>query len=318
MGDAPLAQLHITVRIAEAGAPSVNRRALERELDATLVTWRDRLRLALRACHDEAAAAALDRRYAHAFPAAYQQDVAPALAVQDIADLGTRRCHGCRPAAAAAARAAAGQSHAHLRLLRHREPLPISDALPILESFGLRVIAERPYELRPGEGGAVWIQDFELETPGLHEADAHALEAQLNIAYTAVLAGALDSDGFHRLIVSAGLTVAQTRVLRACCRYLLQTGIPFSQAYMERVLHSAFAHRARPVAAVRATPESRGHRPAIGAREAAAIERRLYHAISEVRNPDDDRILRGFLTLILAIARTNYFCTHTPRPSARL
>src|SRR4029079_1232983 len=107
---------------------------------------------------------------------------------------------------------------------------------PILESFGLRVIAERPYELRPSEGGAVWIQDFELETPGLHDADAHALEAQLNIAYTAVLGGALDSDGFHGLIVSAGLTVAQTRVLRACCRYLLQTGIPFSQAYMERVL----------------------------------------------------------------------------------
>ena len=25
-------------------------------------------------------------------------------------------------------------------------------------------------------------------------------------------------------------------VLRACCRYLLQTGVPFSQAYMERAL----------------------------------------------------------------------------------
>ena len=108
----------------------------------------------------------------------------------------------------------------------------------------------------------------------MHDADAHALEAQLNIAYTAVLAGALDSDGFHRLIVSAGLTVAQTRVLRACCRYLLQTGLPFSQAYMERVLH-AHSHIARDLWRLferRLNPEATDRR---AAREATTIERRL-------------------------------------------
>ncbi|MDE2220427.1 MAG: NAD-glutamate dehydrogenase, partial [Gammaproteobacteria bacterium] len=42
-------------------------------------------------------------------------------------------------------------------------------------------------------------------------------------------------------------------------------------------------------------------------REATAIERRLRHAIGEVRNPDDDRILRSFLALVLATLRTNYF-----------
>ena len=310
VGDAPLAQLHITVRISEGHAANVNRRALERELDATLVTWRDRLRVALSACHGESEVAELERRYKHAFPAAYQQDVAPALAVQDIADMSTAAAMGAgrlrlQPPAAA------GMVRAHLRLLRHHEPLPISDAMPILESFGLRVIAERPYELRPSEGGAVWIQDFELETPGLHDADAHALEAQLNIAYTAVLAGALDSDGFHRLIVSAGLTVAQTRVLRACCRYLLQTGIPFSQAYMERVLH-AHSHITRDLWRLfdrRLNPQHINRR---AAREATDIERRIHHAISEVRNPDDDRILRGFMAVILATARTNHFCNHHP------
>jgi glutamate dehydrogenase len=310
VGDAPLAQLHITVRIApDDPAAPVNRRALERELDATLVTWRDRLREALREHHEEAEGAALAQRYAQAFPAAYQQDVSAAQAVQDIADLASAAARGAGqlrlrlPADASKARA-------HLRLLRHGEPLPISEALPILESFGLRVIAERPYELRPAGGGGLWIQDFELETPGLHAADAGALEAQLNIAYTAVLAGDLESDGFHRLIISAGLTVAQTRVLRACCRYLLQTGLPFSQQYMERVLHShshiardlwrLFDRRLNPVAT------DRHH-----AREATALERRITHAISEVRNPDDDRILRAFLALAHAIVRTNYFRDHS-------
>jgi glutamate dehydrogenase len=155
---------------------------------------------------------------------------------------------------------------------------------------------------RPGASSA-WIQDFELEGAGLHATNGAALEEQLNIAYTAVLAGELDSDGFHRLIVSAGLTVAQTRVLRACCRYLLQTGLPFSQAYMERVLHT-HSHIARDLWRLfeqRLDPSADGR----GAQRAAtSIEQRLRHAIGEVRNPDDDRILRSFLAVVLATLRT--------------
>ena len=51
----------------------------------------------------------------------------------------------------------------HLKIIKLGEPVPISDVLPMLENFGLRVIAERPYELAWPEGGAAWIQDFELE-----------------------------------------------------------------------------------------------------------------------------------------------------------
>ncbi len=305
VGDAPLAQLHVTVRVTGDAEPTVRRRALERELDAALVTWRERVHAALLRRHDEATAAALDRRFAHAFPAAYKQDVKPAQAVQDMADLD-----GAQAAGAGHLRLhlppSAEHTRAHLRLLRHGEPLPISEALPILESFGLRIIAERPYEIRPHNGGVAWIQDFELEAPGLHAADGQALETQLNIAYTGVLAGELDSDGFHRLIVSAGLTVPQTRMLRACCRYLLQTGLPFSQAYMERVLH-AHGHIARDLWRLferRLDPATTDRR---AQRDAAAIERRLHHAISEVRNPDDDRILRSFMALVLATLRSNYF-----------
>ena len=48
-------------------------------------------------------------------------------------------------------------------IVRLADPVPISDVLPMLENFGLRVISERPYELAWPEGGAAWIQDFELE-----------------------------------------------------------------------------------------------------------------------------------------------------------
>ena len=46
----------------------------------------------------------------------------------------------------------------------------------------------------------------------------------------------MENDGFNRLLLGAELSARQIVMLRAYCRYLLQAGVPFSQAYMERAL----------------------------------------------------------------------------------
>jgi hypothetical protein len=35
----------------------------------------------------------------------------------------------------------------HLKICKLGEPIPVSDLLPMMENFGLRVISEHPYEL---------------------------------------------------------------------------------------------------------------------------------------------------------------------------
>ena len=125
----------------------------------------------------------------------------------------------------------------HLRIVRLAEPVPISDVLPMLENFGLRVISERPYELAWPEGGAAWIQDFELEHRDGAERRHRARRARTSAKrFAAAWSGAIENDGFNRLLLGADLTAREIVVLRAYCRYLLQTGVPFSQAYMERAL----------------------------------------------------------------------------------
>jgi len=307
VGDAPLAQLHVVVRTPAQSAQRVDPRRLERALNEALITWRDRLRSALLQRYDELTAATLERRYGRSFPPAYQQDVAPELAVADIADLedtarstSHAQLHLRRPQPTQ-------PSHLRLRLLRHAAPLPISDVLPILENFGLRVMAEHPYELRLPPAGSAWLQDFELEAQGAAPADLGLLEAQLCSALPAILAGTLDNDGFHRLVLSTALTLPQTRLLRACCRYLLQTGIPFSQSYMERALN-AHPHITRELWQLFDARFNPAHADGYARRAARACERHLRRAIGDVRNPDEDRILRTFLALLLAITRCNYWC----------
>jgi glutamate dehydrogenase len=315
IGDEPLAQLHILVRVDPASQPRLRVDQLERQIAAALISWRDRLRAALGARFDEARARSLERRYSPSFPASYRQDVDAAQAVDDIVDLESldqapemMQLRLYRPPQQAPYRV-------HLIIIRRGEALSVSDVLPTFEHFGLRVIAERPYRLSAANDGAVWIQDFELEHYALQRFIVARVADGLIAAFRAVRAGELDDDGFNRLLIASELGLRQVTVLRTCCRYLLQTGIPFSQSYMERVLAThartartlclLFEHRLAPTPA-RATRL-----------RAALLEKRVRRAIEAIVSPDEDRILRAFLAVIRATLRSSYFrrdAAGLPRP----
>jgi glutamate dehydrogenase len=109
---------------------------LEQEIAEALISWRDRLRAALRARFDEARARALERRYASAFPASYRQDVEAAQAVEDISiskSIDSRP--GDDAAAALPAAAAAARIGVHLAIIRRGEALSVSEVLAHLRAF---------------------------------------------------------------------------------------------------------------------------------------------------------------------------------------
>jgi glutamate dehydrogenase len=315
IGDAPLAQLHILVRVEPSSRPRITPEHLEHQIAEALISWRDRLRAALRARFDEARVHALERRYAAAFPASYYQDVEATRAVEDIVALESiqsatehMQLRLYRPAMQPA-------YGVHLVIIRRGEALSVSEVLPTFEHFGLRMIAERPYRLNMEDGAAVWIQDFELEHYARQRFEVARIAEQVLAAFRAVRAGELDDDGFNRLLIAAALSVPQVTLLRTCCRYLLQTGIPFSLSYMARVLavhaRSAralcllFEQRLAPVIARSARQRIR------------LLEQSIGRAIEAVDSPDEDRILRAFLAVIRSSLRTNYFqrdAAGRPRP----
>ncbi len=312
------ARLHVVVRFPGEGlAPppaaarrdrlhrSVDIAAVEREIAAAAETWADRLRGALFAAQPHDAAATLAARYAAAFPLAYQEQVAPDDALADIDDLerlgdaaGALRLNLHRPAGRP-------PSRVFLKIFKLGEAIPLSDLLPVMENFGLRMIAERPYEVRLGGRGSASIQDLEFEHHGGVPVVIDRVEERFVAGFLAVWGGEVDNDGFNRLLLSTRLDIRQIVVLRACARYLVQTGLPFSQSYMEATLaahpdvatdlFTLFEQQFAPAAAARRKERCR--------RLADRIRRRL----DAVRGADEDRILRAFLALIGALLRTNYY-----------
>ncbi|NHC16253.1 NAD-glutamate dehydrogenase, partial [Motilibacter sp. E257] len=83
-----LARLHFVAWVPPGDRlPEVDAAAIEARLAAATRTWEDDLADAVGAAHEPAAAAALLRRYARAFPQAYKEDFGAAEAVLDIGHL---------------------------------------------------------------------------------------------------------------------------------------------------------------------------------------------------------------------------------------
>jgi len=308
LGDSPLARLHLIVRTQRGRVPKVDVEALERRLAQAARSWSDDLEQALVREHGEEQGLQRFRRWQLAFPAGYQEGFGETDAVADIARMerlgaepGSLQVDLYRPQDAA-------ESVLRFKVYVRGRQLALSDVLPMLEHMGLRVLGEVPYPVRPaGETEPVWIHDFDLEPPDGEFEIARVREA-FHEVFTLVWFGRMEDDGFNRLVLAAGLTAREIRVLRAYCKYLRQAQIPFSQDYMEETLaaNPALTGKLAELFAQRFDParQKKG-----GAKAAARLVEEIEAGLEAVANLDEDRILRRFLNLILSTLRTNYFQT---------
>ncbi|HET6434089.1 MAG TPA: NAD-glutamate dehydrogenase, partial [Xanthomonadaceae bacterium] len=341
VGESPLAQLHMIVRPKGGEAPEVDASSLQDKLAAIVRNWQDDLREQLIASDGEEQGLKLANRYGRALPAGYIEQVTPALAAADVRSLAALQ--GTDDLLLRLYRPAREQGQLRLKFYRLGDDIPLSDALPMMENLGLRVITEHPYRVELGDTDA-WIQDFEVESthPDL---DVDSLDESFEEAFKRIWSGDAENDGFNRLVLGAGLTWRQVAMLRAYCKYLLQVGVPFSQAYVEatlnrypllaRLLVELFEARFDPATGSESKAEIQQGRDAFEARlrqlagndaaamaivepvlqaRAGARERQveatraaLLGLMDRVSSLDEDRILRSYIGVIGATLRTSYY-----------
>ena len=267
---------------------------LERAVAVAARPWLERTREALTDHGDDPAS--VDRWYALAgrMPASYRNRVRPVRALEDIVHLDALlESDRQRAVWLVGERGATG-----VLVAQRDTSLILSDAMPVLESLGLRIDAEHSHELgRPGP--VVHLHEFrvaEAIPTGVHDAVTDTvLEA---------LAGRLEVDGLNRLVPRAGLTPDQVRVVRAYRRYRRQVGTSYSAEYANAALadHPDAVRSIIELFRLRFDPDHLGSAEEVRAARAAANE-----ACDSIERLDHDRIVRGILDLVDATLRTTAF-----------
>ena len=313
LSESILARIYFVVQVGGGLLPRVDAEAIERRIAEAVRDWRDELERALHERFGEERGSALVQRYAEAFPAGYRDDFDPRGAVSDIERMDA--LEGPQELALSVyRRPEEPSSRLRLKLFR-REPIFLSEMLPILENMGLKVIGEHPYAVRRDDGAVIYVHDFNAIHTGPQDLDLASIEPAFRDTLMQVWQGTAENDGFNRLVLGARLAPRQVTVLRAACKYLLQARVAWSQTYMEqtlaaspmiaRLLVELFEARFDPALEAGPSPVGAG-----GASRERAVERigaGIRAALEAVPSLDDDRILRGFLAWIEAALRTNYF-----------
>jgi glutamate dehydrogenase len=305
VAESVLARVLFVVRLDPWRVVEVDRDALEQRLVVATRTWEDDFADELSARFGDELRDELAARYADAFPESYKEDFGAVVAVDDLHKLealvgdddfelqlyvpvDTQTCDLA------------------LKLYRRGAPVSLSYLLPILQSMGVVVTDERPYEIERRDGSVLWIYDFGLRHAPVGVAASPAtLHSRFHDALAAAWRGRAEVDGLQALVLEAGLTWHQVVVLRAYAKYVRQAGNRFSQDYLEAALR-ANPHVVRLLVSLfetRFEPAFEGDRAA--AEDALGVK--LVGALDAVTSLDEDRILRSFVALIRATVRTNYW-----------
>ncbi|MEK9767128.1 MAG: NAD-glutamate dehydrogenase domain-containing protein, partial [Thalassolituus sp.] len=185
--------------------------------------------------------------------------------------------------------------------------LPLSDIIPVLENFGLRVLGEHPYEIVCNDGKRIWIHNFALRYTLSDSINIAEVKQVFQEAFRAIWAGRAENDSFNRLVLGGQLGWKDIALLRAYARYMKQIRFGISESYIADTLSRYIPVSAQIV-------ELFHKRFGLGElseedRTAAfeVCEKALLEALDGVEQLNEDRTIRRYKVLIKATLRTNYF-----------
>ena len=301
LGDGDLASIRYTIDI-NGKVPDIDEEALDGEIEQMVRGWEPGVEAELAERVGSARAARLTLTYAAAFPNGYRAEYGAEEAAKDVLRLSnlSDRQRGARlyrldgdP-----------ENRLRLKLYRLRASISLSDAVPVLENFGFRVLEEIPTPLEDGKLG--YIHDFLLEIDG--EADLSGLLERAQVkerAISAVLEGRAENDAFNQLIIGVGLDPRDVTLFRAWFRYLRQTGLSYGLLTVVETLREEPA-----ICRAIGSLFDALHNPAFeGDRDAAVSDARnvIERGLVNVAAIDDDTIIRALRSVVEACLRTNAF-----------
>lgn len=303
--DSTLARIHYLIRVNPKSSVELNVAEVEKKLINIARSWSDELKDQMVARFGEAIGLKYFSKYQKALPASYSEAYSVVEAINDIEKI--EELSAINPLGMLFSQSKENNLLS-LKLFHSEQAIVLSDVMPILENMGLRIIGERPHEIKLKDNQKIWINDFNMMYAVNREIEINDIKDSFQDAFMKVWFGESENDGFNRLVLEANLTYKETAVLRAYTKYLRQTGFTFSQTYIEHALinNSELTKALVQLFALRFDPIYN----AVERADEKEIINYIEQSLEAVTSLDEDRIIRRLLEVILATIRTNYFQTN--------
>ena len=312
--DSPLARVQFIIGLTPGDHLTPDLTLIEAKIAEAARTWIDDLETVVRSeVGDQARASSVLASYAEAFSAGYRDRYDADEGFRDLKIVETLHVED-EIAVRAFRRSSDSPLQFRFKLYRCGEaPARLARVTPILQDMGLSAIVEEgyPVTIAPTTAGAprpFWVHEFVLEDENGAHIAFDDIKPVFEDAFKAVWDGRAESDGFNRLVLELGAPWREAALIRALCRYRLQSGLDPSPVLQQSALaaYPLIARRILDLFAARFDP---GLDATMTSRRAQAehLGTEIDAALRDVGGIDDDRVLRRLAALVQAITRTNYY-----------
>jgi glutamate dehydrogenase len=296
------ARFHFTIHVTDE-VPQVSLAELQTEVASAARSWDDALSDALAETYGEMRGHEVARRYAALFPDYYKSGSSIEAARFDVEQF--ERIGEDRPYVVALQNErGTPEPLTRVKLYKSGGKAPLSELLPLLEQLGLTVVEEVPTRLQGDPAESRYLHDFGVLGPDGQKLDLETHSDLVSSTVGAVWDGRAGSDWLNRLVVTGALSWQRVSVLRAYREYRQVLGATFTSRYQNDCLvrNWAISRKLVQLFELRFDPEREGDDAA-----EQALVAEISADLDAVTSLDDDRILRGYLGMILATVRTNAY-----------
>jgi glutamate dehydrogenase len=305
--DSVLVRIHFVFKIDNQGYLSVTDESLQSLVERITRDWADEFLEQAQLAYGPTEGSALSRRFHSAFSEAYKELFTPTVALEHIA-LFDQLDGDDELAIDLFSSQDTTDQYLHLMLFHRKTPLELSDMIPMLENLGFRVLMEHPYALHPEANDVLWVQDFSLQFSLDVNVDVSAVQNSFKDALLRVWRGDAENDTFNRLVVGARLDWRSVAMLRLYARYLKQLSVPYSQAFIADTLAKHLDVTRNIVALFKSYFDPR-YASEGGSERAEGLVLKIHSGLDSINNISEDKVIRGYLELVQATLRTNFFQT---------
>jgi glutamate dehydrogenase len=296
-----IAYLHFKVWVDEGEVPDIAYSDLEAQVRSITRSWADRLSEVLSMGNGRARAKEMVHRWAPLFPDYYKTSTALSIAAGDLERID-EMARSDQPFVVGLQNESQGPEALTRIALYGRGKRPLFELIPALEHLGLQVVEEVPTRLK-GED-ELFVHDFGVLGHDGRPLDLDRCGERVLQALTAIWRGEVESDSLNRLLLVSDLDHDQVAILRGYRTYWRRVSPLFTISYVTETLatYAGITERLIQLFEMRFKPgtDDSGY-------EAAHYE--LAEMLDDVPSLDQDRILRGFLSLIEATVRTSTYRT---------
>jgi glutamate dehydrogenase len=296
------ARFHFTIHVTD-DVPQVSLSELQAEVAAAARSWGDALSDALAETHGEMRGHELARRYTALFPDYYKSASSIEAARFDVEQF--ERLGDDTPYVVALQNERGpAEPLTRVKLYKTGGKAPLTDLLPLLEQLGLTVVEEVPTRLQGDQAESRYLHDFGVLGPDGSQLDLETHAELVSSTVGAVWDGRAGSDWLNRLVLTGALSWQRVAVLRAYREYRQLLGQTFTSRYQNDCLvrNARISRKLVQLFELRFDPARESDDEAEG-----ALVDEISADLDAVTSLDDDRILRGYLGMIVATVRTNAY-----------